>query len=88
MIDPATLTPEQYAGIACVVDGHPVYAGAIRVGVLGEDGHFVYACPGMCARKVDGLVMERQSTRSTYSAGRPANPPAGRPAVPTVEVSR
>ena len=61
MIDPATLTPDQYAGTACVVDGYPVYPGAVPVGLLGdvEDLHFVYACPGPCARQVDALVMER-----------------------------
>lgn len=74
MIDAATLT----AGHACVVDaGHAVYPGAVRVGVLGRDTHFVYACPGQCARQVDALVMERPD-----SADRLETPRPGRSAVP------
>lgn len=60
MIDPATLTPEQYAGRACVIDpAHPVWPDSIPVGLLGLDLHYVHACPGHCARQVDALVMER-----------------------------
>lgn len=78
MIDPKTLTPEQQAGTACVVDGQPVYPGAYRVGYLGPDEHPVYACCLACFRQLDALVLERDPHRR----GPVGDPPADRSAVP------
>jgi hypothetical protein len=60
-IDPTTLTDAQYFAAACVVDGSHVFepdSDRVRVGLLGDDLHPVYACPD-CARSLDQLVMAR-----------------------------
>lgn len=60
-IDPATLSPAQYNGAACVVHGGLLQPGMPRVavGLLGPTIrlHYVYACL-LCARTVTQLVLE------------------------------
>jgi hypothetical protein len=68
VIDPADLSPEQYAGHACVLDGYPLPPHAVAVGLLGWDGHYVFACPHHPASLIPQLVMERRypADRSSY----------------------
>lgn len=61
-IDADTLSSNQAAGWACVVNElHLFQPGSKRicVGLLGDDLHEVYACPGTCVRSVSQLVMAR-----------------------------
>lgn len=61
-IDVDELAAQQVAGWACVVDERHVYQpGDLRVcvGLLGDDLHGVYACPGNCVRSISRLVMAR-----------------------------
>lgn len=73
-IDVETLSDDQYAGLGCVVCGH-MFSGAERpvaVGYVGSDHHYVYACPRLCARRLDKLVTDNRPKHALTAVQWPA----------------
>jgi hypothetical protein len=61
-VDVDELNDEQSAGLACVVCTHRYGATdqPVAVGYVGEDRHYVFACPRPCARTLDQLVTDNR----------------------------